>query len=260
MVARGTPVPKKLKDDCIQEAIFEIKFKAELERERLIGRLSDYAEYSAFEVRRLPVGDIPQALFDSDPNLAYLPTLELVPNEQRSFVVRVGPRVVSYHKMPPYGGWAGLQPKLSKLVEVLFEKAGKLEVTRLGLRYMNVLNKRLHAIQGVSELDLKIGIAGQSVESDLNLSLIVDDPPLFVSKVLVATPRFLTNQLPDGSNVFIDVDVFSPPDRRFSDQEDVVQWLTQAHEIEKREFFHLLRRETIEALEVKSVDIHDRGQ
>ena len=109
MGSRGKPVPKKLKNDAIVEALLEVRFDMATMPEILFGQLADYERWKGFKQGRLPVYDIPAPLREADPNLRFQPVFELS-SEQR--FVRVGPQVISYHRTMPYVGWDRFRPEL----------------------------------------------------------------------------------------------------------------------------------------------------
>jgi hypothetical protein len=48
--------------------------------------------------------------------------------------------------------------------------------------------------------------------------------------------------------VYVDVDVFTAEGFKSADPTEIKQWVSDAHEVEKAEFFGLLTAKTIEAL------------
>src|ERR1700678_3879574 len=165
MASRGKRVPKKLKNDAIVEAIFEVRFDAATIPEILFGRLADYAPWKGFTQRRLPAYEIPAPLRQADPTLRFQAVVELS-SKQRS--VRIGPQVISYHRTVPYVGWERFHLELTEMINGLFQTAGSPIIRRLGLRYLNALRNDLHGIASISDLDLEIKVASERVPGNVN--------------------------------------------------------------------------------------------
>ena len=64
----------------------------------------------------------------------------------------------------------------------------------------------------------------------------------------ISTKEFVQGNIPPDTTVYIDLDVFTNDGFRSSDIEDVKNWISDSHEYEKREFFHLFDSGTIERL------------
>jgi uncharacterized protein (TIGR04255 family) len=246
MVSRGKPVPKKLKNDAIVEALLEVRFETETMPEILFGRLADYGPWKGFTQRRLPAYDLPAVMRQADPNLRFHPVFELS-SEQRA--VRIGPRVISYHRAVPYVGWERFWPELGETISGIFEKANGLVIHRLGLRYLNALRPDLHGVGSISDLDLEIKVASERVTGNVNLNFTVDVPNNTACTVRIATTEFVQGNLPPNTSVYVDVDVFTKDGFETRERKTVENWVRAAHDNEKGQFFRLLTDQTIEALE-----------
>jgi uncharacterized protein (TIGR04255 family) len=247
MATRGRPIPKKLKDDAIVEAIFEIRFDSTTIPEILFGRLADYSPWKTFEQRQLPAYVIPAPVRQADANLRYQPVFELV-EATRQQAVRIGPQVLSYHRLSPYVGWVKFRSDLEEAIVGLFAKADGLSIRRLGLRYMNALRPDLHGIRSISDLDLSVEIAGEKISGNVNVNFTTHASADTSSTVRIATPDFVQGALPASTSIYVDVDVFTKDTFRTSDQQVVKNWIKTAHDKEKADFFGLLTDSTIEAL------------
>ena len=71
------PIPRKLRDDCIIEALCELQFNSPEIPEVVLGRLADATYWSGFSRNRLPMADIPAPIRNAGPFLKYQPVLEL---------------------------------------------------------------------------------------------------------------------------------------------------------------------------------------
>lgn len=241
------PIPKKLKQDAIVEAIFEMRFDTPTIPEVLFGRLADFAAWKGFTQRRLPAYEIPAAMRQVDPNLRYAPVFELQ-DQERQRAVKIGAYVLSYHQSSPYTGWAAFKPELTKAIEGLFAKTDDLTIRRLGFRYLNALRSDAHDINLISDLDLTIAVAGDNVAGGVNLNFTTDLPEKAKCTVRIATADFTQGALPPRTAIVVDVDVFTSESYRTKSEADVTNWLEFAHTHEKEQFFRLLTVETIDAL------------
>ena len=248
MTENGKPIPEKLKNDAIVEAIFEIRFSMSTIPEMLIGRISEYAPWKDFKQASLPISQIPAALRQVDPNLRYQPIFALT-DEYEKRAVRIGRNVISYSRGMPYVGWKVFKTELDEVINVVFEKAGELHVERLGLRYLNALRFDLHGIQSISDLNLKLDIAERRIAGSVNVNVTTDGTGDLACTVRIATPDFVQGIIPPGTSVYVDVDVFTNSiGFETTNQEFVRDWIERAHSKEKTQFFQLLTESTIESL------------
>lgn len=247
MAARGKQIPVKLKHDAIVEALLEIRFDTTTIPEVLFGKLADYAPWKGFEQRQMPAYAIPAPIRQVDPNLQFQPIFELLGSDGH-LAVRIGPRVLSYHRMPPYVGWQRFQPELGEAIDGLFKKADNLAIRRLGFRYVNALRPDLHGIRSISDLDLTVEIESEKLSGNVNVNFTTKISDDTQCTVRVATSEFVQGVLPPNTSVVADVDVFTKEGFNTKDEMEVKRWVELAHTNEKEHFFRLLKDETIEAL------------
>jgi uncharacterized protein (TIGR04255 family) len=249
LVVRGTPLPKKLRRDSIVEAVFEMQFETPTIAERLIGRMTDLEPWKNLPQRRLPEYEVPAMLRQTNPFLRFRPTVE-VPDDQTEEYrsIRIGPNVLSYHCAKKYVGWSRFKPELERTVVDLFNAAESIRIVRLGLRYLNAFTPTAHNINSVADLDMSITVAEDKLTGNVNLNYQIDLPEIGQCRVGIATRQFVQGPLPDGTTVYVDVDVFTIPGYECSNADEVKVWLEKAHDQEKEEFFHLMKKETIDAL------------
>jgi uncharacterized protein (TIGR04255 family) len=242
-------LPKKLKDDAIVEVAFEIRFDAEaIVPEVALGRLADTPDWHGFSQRRLPTADLPPAVRRADPNLRHLATIELVaPNGDRR--VGIGPQNLSFTRAAPYPGWDGkFGVEVEGIVDILFKTIPKPAVTRLGLRYVNALRSTLHGIAGIESLNLRVSLGPEVLTQKLNLNYTV--PVLTDSSctVRIASADLAGGNIPEGTTVIADLDVYTNDGYSTGDSAKVKAWCADAHDAEKLLFFRLLNQATIDRL------------
>ena len=243
-------LPKKLKHDAIVEAIFEVRFDADPSSvpEVLFGQLADTPDWHGFVQTRLPTADIPAALRRADPNLRFLPAIQLV-DPKGSKIVRIGPQVVSYSRRAPYPGWDSIFAlEIARVIDVLFKVVSTVSVTRLGLRYINAFRSDFHGINGVENLNLNIAVAREPLTRSLNLNYTVRESENLFCTVRIATKEFAHGSIPENTTVLADIDVFTSEPYKTTEITEVKGWVKSAHTAEKRNFFRLLSDETIKSL------------
>ena len=242
----------KLKHDAIVEAVFEMRFRVtttpEILPEILFGRLAEYDPWRSLTQRRMPFYGVPAAAREANPNLRYQPFFELIDSEKPTRFVRIGPQVLSYHRVAPYIGWERFHPELEQAIDGLFEKSYGLTIERLGIRYMNALRSDIHGIRSISDLDMKLQVAGDIVSGNVNVNFTTAASEQTDCTVRVATTEFVQGDLPTNTSVYVDIDVFTKPGFETNDSADVKTWVVTAHANEKEQFFRLLTEDTIQSL------------
>lgn len=241
-------VPRKLKNDAIVEAVFEIRFSSSTIPEILFGRISEFHPWRGLKQASLPLSQFPIQLRQSDPNLKYQPIFALL-DDQQNRAVRVGANAISYSRGVPYTGWEAFKPELEELVEGIFTKADSLVVERLGLRYLNALRHDLHGIDSLADLDFSLLVEEDRITDSANVNFTSEPNSDTASTIRIATTDFVAGQVPPGTSVYLDVDVFTnEAGFETNDRGFVTDWIERAHTKEKDQFFRLLKPSTIEAL------------
>lgn len=244
-------VPAKLKTDAIVEALVELRFDLPSVGipEISFVRLAENPAWKEYQQRMLPLFHLPAHVRMSDVNLRYQPALELVaPDTQRS--VRIGPQVLSYHRLAPYVGWGKFRPEINETVVWLFTQIPEINVRRLGLRYMNALRAEAHQIKSVLDLNLELKVADKRIDGNVNVNFTEPVDNDSACTVRIATPEFIQVQgaVPPNTSVYVDVDVFTKDGFSTGSQEAVIAWINDAHTAEKENFFQLLTDQTINEL------------
>lgn len=247
MANRGTPLPAKIKNDAIVEALLDIRFEAPSTiPEVFYGRLIDHPHWKGLPQQRLPAYELPPQARELDPTVRYAPVLQLLGQDGPS-VLRFGPAVLSYHRRAPYNSWSEFQPQLQRVIDSLFDTTeNNVKATRIGLRYLNALTPAAHGINSIADLDLKLTIAEDDIKGKVNINLTDQLDACLAYTVRVSTKEFLAGIFPSDISIYVDVDVYTPDGFASSDKAQISQWVKDAHALEKREFFHLFTDSTLE--------------
>jgi uncharacterized protein (TIGR04255 family) len=240
MVAKGTPLPRRIEPDAIVEALVELRFDVVSPLpEILFGRLAELRPWTGFVQRNLPAYQVPAAFRESDVNLRFVPIFELA-GSNPSRAVRIGAHVLSYHRYPPYPGWPEFSAEFDVAIDALFDKAEGLVVRRIGLRYINALTTAGHGIASVSDLDMSVLVSGELISGNLNLTFTRDIADRTQCRVSVATREYVQGQIPVDAALVADVDVFTTEGFGTDSKGEVKRWVGDAHMHKNQAFFGLL--------------------
>jgi len=234
----NSQLPKKMKQDAIVEALFEVRFDSSDIGEVVVGRLSDVDSWADYTSVRLPQADIPERIRVADAAFKHVPTVEKTsPDKTRS--IRIGPRVISYHVYEPYPGGDSFEKELNNMLACLFDKIKDIQVSRLGFRCVNFLTVSKHKINGLNDLSLNLSVGGKQLLDNVNLAFMenVGDKHTVVSKL--ASPQFLQPGSPTPTDLIavIDIDIFTPEPYVSNDVNSLSEWISQARIYEKTNFF-----------------------
>ena len=243
-------IPKKLKHDAIVEAVFEVRFDVTTLPMVFFGRLADYDPWKGFNQAALPAYGIPPFIRMSDPNLRYQPVFQLSKVDDDGLrSVRIGQNVASYHRAAHYVGWDRFRDELNVFFDGLFQKAEEgLNVTRLGIRYINALNTEQHGISAITDLNMEVSIAHMNVQQSVNVNYLTEHNENTQSIVRISTTDLILGTTPPDTVLLVDVDVYTKDGYKTSTIDDVKQWAEYAHTEETKQFFRLLKPETKESL------------
>lgn len=243
----SSTLPEKLKDDCIIEAIFEIRFHTSEQPEIIIGRLSDQTPWKNYSKKRLPAADIPAPIRDADESLKFQPVLELR-SDDSMYLVRLGSSVVSFHNVEKYCGWTAFEPALNQVISALFDCVKDVQVSRLGFRYVNAITSSRHFISSANNLNINVDIAGTKLDGPINLNYLFSNDQSHFTMTRIATPQFIQGVLPKDTTVVVDIDVTSPTSYVAKELKVVNDWAKTAHIFEKQAFFKLIPSNILERL------------
>ena len=232
-------LPVRISPCPILEAVLEIRFVTGMDWAFLPGLLYTQIKERYPNSEKLPIADMPEEIFRSDPNLTYAPRMKFV---GRGFVIQFGPRVVSLLTQGEYPGWRRVNDELVWLLGQL-ENAGFIhEGERLGMRYIDFFPEDIF-----SRLVLDIHSGGQTV-SGVEMSFATafrrGD---FTARLILNNGALVTrgNEVVSGSILDLDVwleasgfDVFGDAAKRFE----------EAHRCNKEIFFGLLKTDFLDSL------------
>lgn len=248
MVGFSEDLPVRIEPDAIVEAVLEVRFESPAPLpEVLIARLAELDDWKGCPQKRLPNYEIPEVIRESDRNLRYSSIFEIRADEGCR-LLRIGPHVISIHRLAPYGGWGSCYPYMERAVRGLFERAERITVKRIGLRYINALTPEAHGIRGPSDIDVHIRVSERDVASRFNLAFAHPHGNDAASLVRVSTPDYYTVKSVPTASIVVDVDTATPDGREFEAADQVIQWVSGARTWKNRAFLSLLNRDTLDRL------------
>lgn len=245
-----TTLPERISPDAIIEALVEFRFEHGDELpEAIVGRLLDAPLWTDYAQVRLATADIPQTIRENDPNFRYMPIIELR-KKDTSRIAKVGGHVISYHVLAPYPGWSVFRKEIETVLNSIVEKLKSADFSRLGFRYINVLRPDEHQVSGLIDTNISISIRSEPVNGAVNLNYMRVVEPNHTITVKIATPELVMGNLLPGFSLLCDIDVATSGGFDVTGAEATMAWITTAHELEKQEFFKILRDEISKRLTV----------
>lgn len=241
------PLPQRLKKDAILEALLEIRFETNELPELIVGYLIQNEAWKGFSRTRTPIADLPTTIRWSQADLRYQPILELRDAEGEKSI-KIGERVISFHKLAPYNGWEEFSKELSQMVRHLFSKFETVKIERLGLRYINALRRDIHEIEQASDLNVNVAVNNSKIFEHFNLNYSVQHKDDLMSLSRIATPDYVEGKLPDNTSVYVDIDVFTLPGFEADSSAKVIEWVEEAHLLEKKIFFQFIPEEKLKKM------------
>ena len=242
-------LPALLKQDTIVESYLEIRFEHNQVGEIVLGRLAAVSDWNGYQSQRLPFSDLPQSIRDSDINLRFEPILQLQdPRGQE--VVKIGPRVLSLHRLGGYPGWSKFFDRQKGMISGLWATVPGLEIARIGLRYINALLPS-HGFNSFWDMNLKVEVDGDRPAETMAANYRFPAGVNCMVQVGVAHPTYVNGPLIPGSVALVDIDVFTPQQVGSTTEQIVLQWVEDAHKAEKQAFFKLWPEDKLNAQRVK---------
>lgn len=231
-----------LEHQPIAEAVFELRFRRndDVVPEILFGRIADNREWAEFRQVRLPLAEVPETIRRLDPSLKHKPVFELI-SQDGSVAVRIGPDVLVYSQRGTYPGW---DAAFGKVIEAtskhLFSAIPKLQIVRLGLRFINAFRSDVHGVCGAQDLAIDLKIAHAEVKQNFNLNFRTGIGTDLEAVTRIATVDFAGGNIPENTTVILDIDVYTSSEFKGNTLGDVTSWANRARVEKNNLFFSVL--------------------
>ncbi len=245
------PNPVALRQDPIVEATFEVRFSCAdpAAGDLLPGMLFPRLRGHFGTLASLPIAQLPRAMRQQQPDLAYQPSTALVGQGKR---VAFGDRVASVSFLRPYPGWSNARPIIHEVVSALGATGLVQVVERIALKYVNVLTAGKDSTD-LTTLRLNLSLDSFDLRPTGKLIRVEIEHRGCIHVVQVVAGADVTSlHQPAGkpstiSGVLVDIDSIKmgPIDEPWN---TIPRLLEDLHDAEKDVFFRVLTPEVIDAM------------
>ncbi len=247
-------LPVSLVNDTIVECVFEVRLSdshpsaANLLPGLVFGKLQRLFKRSL----ALPIGQIPQAIRDQNPQLFYSATEALEGDHLR---LMFGPRVLAVSFAKPYPGWSNVYPVILECVHTAFNTDLTGRPNRFSLKYINLLKQGRDDFD-LSQTTLQLNLGsfqlrdqGRAVRAEILRNDCLSTVEI-VGGAQVSLPGH-----PEMTGVMLTVDTMKEyPQGDY--RTDLPQVLETLHTTEKEIFFGLLTADTLQRLGPRYASTH----
>lgn len=228
-------LPKKITPCPLVESIFELRFESQIPADAIFGIVYSQFKEDYPKVEPLPIQQLPEQIRTNDPNLMFSPHYKLL---GENFLIQVGPKVFSVVHAQEYKGWDFFFAEIKRSVEKFQKTEIASEITRAGLRYINVFKD----MDVFSRSTINLSIGERNLES-CSKSITADiSSGSFTNTLRMANNAEINIQgdVFNGSVIDIDTYIVNP--------QEIINEAEKAHIEEKNIFFSLLKDDFISDL------------
>lgn len=230
--------PESISPCPIIDALIEIRFEAGINANAVFGVVYNELKEKFEKVETLPILQLPEAVRTADPKLKHKAYYKISNPE---FVVQIGPDVISISSYPEYVGWNRFSKTIIKILRKVEKTPAIKSVRRVGMRYINFFPDDIFPF-----INLIITKKGEDMPLEKAVFKTEIKDGDFSSTLQVANQVSLNK----NTGSIIDIDTFTSMnlDSFLENKEDIIN---QAHAIEKKLFFELLKEEFLLTLQPK---------
>lgn len=239
-------IPKRLGKDPIVSAAIEMRFKSSSNVSTLLPGLLFKSFGDDFPIQtKLPVGNIPEELRKSDPNLANAPLVALSGEKLR---IGIGDAAVGIECHGTYVGWPSFKEVALRVIRECIGTKLISEVERVSVKYINFIPHEPTPRPTNRIVDLEISLGDEAL-TDHPIQLRTELKHAgCITIVQIVSPASLTQPQGSTNGVVIDIDtILMGPFEDFS--ASVESHLDRVHDEEKRVFYSLISEETLKSYE-----------
>ncbi len=236
----GVTLPTRISPCPIVDAALEIRFVTSQSWSVLAGLFFALVRERYTSQVDLPLQQLPEEVRRQDSSLTYLPLVQFYSD---SFLIQLGPRVVSLNALPRrYPGWTAVASEISWLLKTI-EHGGLIkEAERLGTRYIDFFADDIFP-----HLILRSQIADTPFQPrELMLTTVLRRTP-FTARLLIANNAVVGQQADAKTGSILEVDVWVGA-LDFDLFKNGRDRFAEAHAIVKQTFFGLLTPEFLASL------------
>jgi uncharacterized protein (TIGR04255 family) len=235
-------LPKRINPCPIIDSVVELRFDSEFPVDAIFGVVFAAVknEYAGFQ--RLPVSEVPEVIRIQDPNLKYAPFYQAVSS---SFILRVGPRVISLSNVGEYVGWDKFFLKLKEVLEKLKGTGVVAKFTRLGIRYIDFFEGDIFNNVNLTIPEIQVNEKPLPSKQQVYRSLVENGK--FLTNIQIANNTQVTVRSVQKTGSLFDSDTFFEAASGFNFT-GLNELIDECHVREKEIFFSLLKQEFINTL------------
>lgn len=239
-------IPVALKNDTIVESIFEIRFDTAVPDagDLLPGMLYPQLKGDYPTLTRLPTAEIPKAIRQKQPNMAFT-ALHKLQGTNRS--VSVGEQVLTLSVVRPYPGWQRFCELITEVVEVAQGTKLIASISRVALRYSNIIQLG-DSDYDLSPLDVTLRLnsfeikgPGTHIRSEISRNGCISIAQI----VTCASANVQGKEALSGVMLDVDTQKVGPFKNFWTEFTDTIELI---HNTEKEIFFGLLTNDSVEKL------------
>jgi uncharacterized protein (TIGR04255 family) len=241
----------KLHPDSIVDVVFEARFEHDDDPDLIIGKIRDkISSVKNAKPERLPsTTDLPHSIRIQHESLKYLPSFRFRP-QGKFCSVRIGGNSISI-AVTGQGNYPGGDILIAEIAEVFEEflnaLSNSIQITRLGLRYTNLLTEEDHDISGIDCLAIEIKCGNERVVDDLLLTYSKNCSTQHRLLIRVAAPQFVKSKesIDQKFTALVDIDVSTPEQALVETVEDIKAWLFEARKHKNKAYGDIMGAENI---------------
>lgn len=232
-------IPKKITPDPILESVVELRFKTNLPSDAIFGMLyNKLNEMFPNSYESLPILQLPEAVRLQDKNLEFSPHHKF---KNENFQVNIGPKVIAIISLKPYSGWKAYFSVIESIIKYVIQQNFIQEVSRIGVRYIDFFEE----INIFDHLKFKMdGFPFPSKQSSYTTAFQYEK---FMTNLQVSNSSqiLIKNKVCNGS--IFDTDTYIETNIPVN-KSDILDIISNAHTIEKKIFYSLIKDSFIQTL------------
>lgn len=156
-------LPKKVKNEPLIDAVFEIRFMGNNSIADVLPGVLFSKLDGDVSIERLGISEMPKPIRDQDPNLMFAATVRL---HWKEYVINIGDRVLGVGCKIPYAGWdEGFKPAIQSVIGFVTEMNLIESMSRYAIRYVNLLQAEPESNQ-IENVKLSINLSDVSVTNE----------------------------------------------------------------------------------------------
>lgn len=244
-------LPIKLAKEPLLDVVFECRFLSDSESSVthiLPSLFITKSKYKLAKILKLSNSDIPEEVRNKDLNLRYLP---LVKVELENYDYFIGDNSYSISCKLPYKGWKHFKEEILSSLEALEESGVTKYVESYHMKYVDFL--KAESIEEQFKLvDVSVKIKQVELYNEAyNLAIRRDKPSCTnIIKVILGAEAIIDGNEHHVRGIAIDIDTIKKVECNLENMKsEIDESLELMHKEGKKEFFNLLKSETLSNLE-----------